>query len=101
MENPFLAFMRLREEKSAAPVEGVTASIKLQKRDGTSEFSPFVVDRTSHPGLAKIVKAFLDSDKVPLGYTTIDKNKGVALWYGLMAEYTSKMAMIADTKNTM
>ena len=76
MENPFLAFMRLREEKSAAPVEGVTASIKLQKRDGSSEFSPFVVDRTSHPALAKIVKAFLDSDRVPLGYTTIDKNKG-------------------------
>lgn len=77
MANYFADFLRLREEKEAAPVAGVTAKIKLQKKDdGDKEFTPFVIDKSNHANLAKIVKAFLNSNKVTVGYTTIEKNKG-------------------------
>jgi tRNA nucleotidyltransferase/poly(A) polymerase len=54
----------------------ITSKIKLQKKEGSNEFSPFTVDRASHPNLRYLIKAFADSDKVGLGYTTIDKTKG-------------------------
>ena len=54
----------------------ITSKIKLQKKEGSNEFSPFTVDRASHPNLRYLIKAFGDSDKVGLGYTTIDKTKG-------------------------
>jgi hypothetical protein len=76
MSNPFAKYMKLREDKEEAPVVGVTSHIKLQKKNGGNDFSPFVIDKSNHANLAPIVKAFLDSDKVRLGYTTIDKNKG-------------------------
>lgn len=76
MENLFARYMRLREETEDKPVQGVTATIKLQKKDGSKEFSPLIVDKSHHSNLAKIVTAFLNSDKVKVGYTTIEKNKG-------------------------
>jgi tRNA nucleotidyltransferase/poly(A) polymerase len=54
----------------------ITSKIKLQKKEGSNEFAPFTVDRASHPNLRYLIKAFADSDKVGLGYTTIDKTKG-------------------------
>ena len=75
MESLFSKFMRLREEKEE-PVSGVTSHVKLQKKQGNHEFTPFEIGKSSHPNLAKVVKAFVNSDKVGLGYTTLDKNKG-------------------------
>jgi len=54
----------------------ITSKIKLQKKEGSNEFAPFTVDRATHPNLRYLIKAFADSDKVGLGYTTIDKTKG-------------------------
>lgn len=75
MQKPFESYMRLREA-GELPARGVTATIKLQKRENSREFTPFVVDDDNHPGLAKIISAFLDSDKVPVGYSTIERDKG-------------------------
>jgi len=75
MGNLFSNYMRLREQSEGVP-QGVTATIKLQRKDGSREFAPFVIDKDNHPNLARIVSAFLNSDKVPIGYTTLDKNKG-------------------------
>ena len=75
MNGLFSQYLRFREETEDAPV-GVTAHIKLQKKQGSNEFTPFVVDKSNHANLVPIVKAFLKSDKVGLGYTTIDRNKG-------------------------
>lgn len=63
-------FLSLRE---SAPV---TAKIKLQKAEGSNEFAPFTVGRTVRANLRPVIKAFADSGKVGLGYTTIDKTKG-------------------------
>jgi tRNA nucleotidyltransferase/poly(A) polymerase len=76
MENQFARYLKLREEQEGKPVSGVTARIKLEKKHGSREFTPFIIDKNHHSNLAKVVAAFLNSDKVTLGYTTIDKNKG-------------------------
>jgi len=64
------------DEVSKKAKELITSKIKLQKKEGSNEFAPFSVDRSSHPNLRYLIKAFADSDKVGLGYTTIDKTKG-------------------------
>lgn len=69
--NSFLKYCQLRESKNS-----VTSKIKLQKKEGSTDFAPFVVNRTTHPNLRILIKAFDNSDKVGVGYTTIDKNKG-------------------------
>ena len=76
MDNQFARYMKLREEQEGQPVSGVTARIKLEKKQGSREFTPFIIDKNHHSNLSKLVRAFLDSDKVTLGYTTIEKNKG-------------------------
>jgi tRNA nucleotidyltransferase/poly(A) polymerase len=76
MENLFAKFYKLKEETEGKSVAGVTSYIKLQKKEGNREFTPFLIDKSSHPNLGKIVKAFLNSDKVKVGYTTIDKKDG-------------------------
>jgi tRNA nucleotidyltransferase/poly(A) polymerase len=75
MKSLFSKYIKLREESEEAPV-GVTAKIKLQKKQGSNEFTPFIIDKDNHANLAPLIGAFLDSDKVGLGYTTIDRNKG-------------------------
>lgn len=75
MENLFTQFFKLREQEEK-PVGGVTSTVKLQKKDGSREFTPFIIDKSNHANLAKIVRAFLNSDKVKVGYTTIDKKEG-------------------------
>lgn len=77
MAHYFSDYLKFREEKEAEPVTGVTAKIKLQKKeDGDKEFTPFMIDKSNHANLAKVVKAFTNSNKVTVGYTTIEKNKG-------------------------
>jgi len=74
--NKFSQFFEFREEQNEKPIQGVTARIKLEKKSGSREFTPFIIDKSHHSNLAKIVRAFLNSDKVTVGYTTIEKDKG-------------------------
>lgn len=74
MKNLFSKYCSLREEKG--PDGSVTSRIKLQKKDGSKEFLPFTVNRSTHSNLRFLIKAFSDSKNVGVGYTTIDKSKG-------------------------
>jgi len=81
MKTLFGKYFVLREESEGSGAEGpkkpsLTSKIKLQKSEGSKEFSPFSVNRTTHPNLRLLIKAFTDSDKVGVGYTTIEKSKG-------------------------
>lgn len=69
----FSNYLKLRESKEPS---FVTSKIKLQKELGSKEFTPFTVNKNSHSNLRSIIKAFLNSNQVGLGYTTIDKTKG-------------------------
>lgn len=69
MNNLFSKYIQLKEET-------ITSRIKLQKKDGNKEFAPFTIDKNTRPNLRILLKAFADSDKVGVGYTTIDKSKG-------------------------
>lgn len=72
----FANYFSLREETGTKPSEPITSKIKLQKKEGSREFGPFTINKTTHPNLRFLVKAFSESDKVGVGYTTIDKSKG-------------------------
>jgi tRNA nucleotidyltransferase/poly(A) polymerase len=76
MKSLFGQYLKLREENEGPKTPQVTSRIKLQKTNGSKEFGPFTVNRTMHPNLRLLIKAFADSDKVGVGYTTIEKNKG-------------------------
>lgn len=77
MKTLFSQYVTFREENENQPKSlKVTSRIKLQKNPGSKEFSPFTVNRTMHPNLRLLIKAFSGSDKVGVGYTTIEKNKG-------------------------
>lgn len=83
MKTLFGKYFVLREEsEGAASSDGgqkktqITSRIKLQKTEGSKEFAPFTVNRTTHPNLRLLIKAFTGSDKVGVGYTTIEKTKG-------------------------
>ena len=54
MSSLFSKYFRLREEQEDSPVVGVTSHIKLQKKQGNNDFSPFVIDKSSHAKLAII-----------------------------------------------
>jgi tRNA nucleotidyltransferase/poly(A) polymerase len=81
MKNLFANYFQLREETGTKPSDGpttdnITSRIKLQKKEGSKEFAPFTINKTMHPNLRTLIKAFSDSDKVGVGYTTIEKGKG-------------------------
>lgn len=77
MKGLFSTYFNLREQAGGKPVNNnVTSRIKLQKKEGSKEFGPFTVNKTTHPNLRLIIKAFEGSDKIGVGYTTIEKNKG-------------------------
>lgn len=94
MKKFFANYFQLREETGAKPSEGdgekvgsngdgnlpgagnITSRIKLQKKEGSREFTPFTINKTTHPNLRVLIKAFADSQNVGVGYTTIDKSKG-------------------------
>lgn len=73
MKNLFNSYFHFREENEP---KSITSRIKLQKQEGSKEFSPFTINKTVHPNLRFLVKAFADSANVGVGYTTIDKSKG-------------------------
>jgi tRNA nucleotidyltransferase/poly(A) polymerase len=79
MKKLFANYFQLREETGTKPNEEsslVTSRIKLQKKEGSREFAPFTINRSTHSNLRLLVKAFADSQNVGVGYTTIDKSKG-------------------------
>lgn len=81
MKKLFNNYFQLREETGEKPSDGakssnITSRIKLQKKEGSKEFTPFTVNKTMHPNLRLLIKAFADSPNVGVGYTTIDKSKG-------------------------
>lgn len=67
-------FTLFREERDAKTP--ISSKIKLQKQEGSAEFSPFRVDKATRPNLRSLIQAFKGSGQVGLGYTTIDKTKG-------------------------
>lgn len=71
----FQKYIQYKENSSNEP-SFITSKIKLQKENGSKEFSPFSVNKSSRSNLRPIIKAFLSSNQVGLGYTTIDKSKG-------------------------
>lgn len=76
MKGLFSKYCNIREETGAKPSQqgaSVTSRIKLQKQEGSKEFGPFTVNKTTHPNLRLLIKAFGESDKVGVGYTTIEK----------------------------
>lgn len=71
MKNIFAKYVHLREESSP-----IISKIKLQKNDGSKEFTPFTVDKSTRPNLRHLIKAFEESPRIGVGYTTIDSSKG-------------------------
>lgn len=67
----FNKYLLWRESNSPT----VTAKIKLQK-NGSQEFNPLTVNRSVRTNLRILIRAFSISDKVGMGYKTIEKNKG-------------------------
>ena len=57
--------------------EAVTAKIRLKENDRNGEFRPFVVNHLSNRILKKVIDGFENSKEISLGYSTIDKTKGV------------------------
>ena len=68
----FKRYVLLKEEEN----KHIISKIKLQKSQGAKEFEPFTINQSTNSNLRMIVQSFLDSDKVRLNYTTIEKNKG-------------------------
>lgn len=69
----FSSFIENKESSNGSSY--ITGKIKLQK-DSTKEFAPFVVDLNSHSNLRPLIKAFINSPQIGVGYTTIEKSKG-------------------------
>jgi tRNA nucleotidyltransferase/poly(A) polymerase len=77
MKKYFENYIQFREAINVEPGDGgIVSKIKLIKKEGTKEFAPFTISRDQRPNLRVIVKAFLLSPQVGLGYTTLDKSKG-------------------------
>jgi hypothetical protein len=78
MKNLFTKYFRLREETGEKPSteNSITSKVKLQKKEGSKEFAPFTVNRSTHSNLRILIKAFANSPNVGVGYTTVDKSKG-------------------------
>jgi hypothetical protein len=70
----FSKYVQFKEE--AKEPSFITSKIKLQKEGGSKEFAPFTINKNTHSNLRPIIKAFLTSNQVGVGYTTIDKSKG-------------------------
>lgn len=55
----------------------IVAKYRLKERNPDGRFGPLLVSAKSHPALVKIIGAFDNSNQVSLGYSTIQKGKGV------------------------
>lgn len=71
----FKDYFLWRENAEKAATPSVTSKIKLDKNNGTT-FTPILIDKFQRPNLKLLVRAFNDSDKINLGYKTIEKSKG-------------------------
>lgn len=70
----FRNFIGIRE--NTTPENKLTSKIKLQKGEGSKEFAPFTVNKSTHANLRHLIQAFADSPNIGVGYTTIDSSKG-------------------------
>jgi len=66
--------MEEKEKKESLPL---VAKIRLKDRDENGEYGAFMISHRSHPALRDIVEAFNNSNAVKLGYSTIQKDKGL------------------------
>jgi len=66
--------MEEKEQKESLPL---VAKIRLKDRDENGQYGAFVIGHRSHPALVDIVAAFNNSNTVKLGYSTIQKDKGL------------------------
>lgn len=57
--------------------EELLSKIRLKDTKDVINFKPLKVDSTSNSLLKPIIEAFENSDKVKIGYTTLDKGKGL------------------------
>lgn len=64
----------MNEETKSFPL---VSKVRLKERDLDGEFGPFLVNSNSHSCLKKIIDAFENSKEVKLGYSTIQKEKGL------------------------
>jgi hypothetical protein len=53
------------------------SKLRLKDSKESSSFKPFKVSSTMNTLLKPIVDAFENSDKVTIGYSTLEKNKGL------------------------
>lgn len=57
--------------------EELLSKIRLKDTKGAINFKPLKVDSLTNSLLKPIIEAFENSDKVKIGYTTLEKNKGL------------------------
>ena len=55
-------------------MDEIISKIKLSKKNTNEKMKPLVVSHDSHPSLQRIIEAFENSDKVTLGYSTLEKD---------------------------
>lgn len=55
----------------------IVSKVRLKDNDKSGEFRPFIVDYKSHPNLKSVIKAFTNSGEIKLGFSTIQKGKGI------------------------
>jgi len=58
-------------------ISSIVSKVRLKDSDDNGEFRPLVVGYNSNPVLKNIIKAFNQSNEVKLGYSTIQKDKGI------------------------
>lgn len=58
-------------------INSIVSKVRLKDSDDDGEFRPFIVGYKSNPALKDIIKAFNQSNEVKLGYSTIQKEKGI------------------------
>ena len=55
----------------------IVSKVRLKDNDKSGEFRPFIVNYMSNPVLKSVIKAFGNSGEIKLGYSTIQKGKGI------------------------
>lgn len=58
-------------------MEHLIPKIKLSKKNNNEKMQPLTVDHENNPSLQKIIEAFENSDKVTLGFSTLEKDNNV------------------------
>lgn len=58
-------------------IRSIVSKVRLKDSDDNGEFRPFIVNFKSNPALKNIIKSFNQSNEIKLGYSTIQKDKGI------------------------